>query len=245
MIYAVSALAGIVAAGLIWFLGGTEPAEVDLAATISAVTQITTGSSTGASTSGSSASGELSGVDGSWVVDDTIGNFSFEEATGTFAGFRVEEELASIGMTTAVGRSPEVTGAVEIDGTIVTGASFEVDLTAIVSNQDRRNAAIQQALNTGVNPTATFELAEPVELGSIPAEGETINFDATGALTINGITQQVTIPLEAQIVDANILVVGSLDIVFADYGVEAPSAPIVVSVEDQGTLELQLWLTRE
>ena len=45
--------------------------------------------------------------------------------------------------------------------------------------------------------------------------------------------------------DGSILVVGSLDIVFADYGVEAPSAQIVVSVEDQGTLELQLWLTKE
>lgn len=241
MIYAAAALAGLIAAGLIWFLAGTEPAEVDLGATVSAVTQTTTGSSS----TDSSTSGDLTGVDGSWAVVNTIGTFSFEEATGTFAGFRVEEELASIGVTTAVGRSPEVTGNIEIDGTTVTGATFEVDLTAIVSNEERRNDAIQEALNTGVNPTANFELSEPVELGSIPAEGETITFDATGALTINGVTQQVTIPLEAQIVDGSILVVGSLDIVFADYGVEAPSAPIVVSVEDQGTLELQLWLTKE
>ena len=238
MICAAAVLAGVVAAGLIWFLGGTEPAAVDLGATISAVTQAATDSS-------SSTSGDLTGVDGSWAVVNTIGSFSFEGATTTFAGFRVEEKLASIGVTTAVGRSPAVTGHIEIDGTTVTEATFQVDLTAIVSNEERRNDAIQEALNTGVNPTANFELSETVEFGSIPAEGETITFEATGALTINGVTQQVTIPLEAQIVDGNILVVGSLDIVFADYGVEAPSAPIVVSVEDDGTLELQLWLTHE
>lgn len=235
MIYAAAALAGVIAAGLVWFLGGTEPAVVDLGATVSAISQTSIGSSTSA---------EPTSVDGNWAVVTTIGTFSFEDNTGTFAGFRVEEELASIGVTTAVGRSPGVTGTIEIDGATVAEATLEVDLTAIVSDEERRNDAIQEALNTDVNPTATFELAAPVELESIPAENETITFDVTGALIINGVTQQVTIPLEAQIVDGNILVVGSLDIVFADYDVEAPSAPIVVSVEDHGTLEFQLWLAR-
>jgi polyisoprenoid-binding protein YceI len=241
IIYTAAALAGVIAAGLIWFLGGTEPAAVDLGATVSAVTQATTGSSL----ADLSTSGDFTDVDGNWAVVNTIGTFNFEEATATFAGFRVEEELASIGVTTAVGRSPEVTGNIEIVGTTVTEATFEVDLTAIVSNEERRNDAIQEALNTGVNPSANFELGEAVELGSIPAEGTTLRFDATGALTINGVTQQVTIPLGAQVLDGNILVVGSLEVVFADYGIEAPSAPIVVSVEDHGTLELQLWLIRD
>ena len=39
-------------------------------------------------------------------------------------------------------------------------------------------------------------------------------------------------------------VVGTFDIVFSDYGIEAPSAPIVVSVEDHGVVEIQLFLTR-
>jgi len=32
--------------------------------------------------------------------------------------------------------------------------------------------------------------------------------------------------------------------VFADYGVEVPSAPIVISVEDEGIVEIQLFLRR-
>jgi hypothetical protein len=41
-----------------------------------------------------------------------------------------------------------------------------------------------------------------------------------------------------------VTVVGTFDIVFADYGVEVPSAPIVLSVEDHGVVEIQLFLTR-
>jgi hypothetical protein len=54
----------------------------------------------------------------------------------------------------------------------------------------------------------------------------------------------VTIPLQARLVDTTIVVVGSTDVVFSDFGVEVPSAPVVLSAEDEGILELQLLFTR-
>jgi len=53
----------------------------------------------------------------------------------------------------------------------------------------------------------------------------------------------VTLPLEAQLVNDTIVVVGSIDISLAAYGVEAPTAPIVVSVSDEATIELQLFFS--
>ena len=53
------------------------------------------------------------GIDGVWVIDDEIGEFDFDTASGSFAGFRVAEEL-TIGEVTAVGRSGNVTGSVTI-----------------------------------------------------------------------------------------------------------------------------------
>ena len=123
-----------VAFGLIYFFGGTEPAEVDLDATVNAVTATTAGDSSAATATSTPTSPVVDDMSGDWAVDTTTGTFSFEDATATFAGFRVEEELASIGATTAVGRSPEVFGAVTIDGTSITSAEFAVDLTAIVSD---------------------------------------------------------------------------------------------------------------
>ena len=40
------------------------------------------------------------------------------------------------------------------------------------------------------------------------------------------------------------VVVGSLEITFADYGVTVPQAPVVVSVDDFGIVEMQLLFTR-
>ncbi len=223
-----------VGAALAWFFGGDAPNEVDLDATADAVTgDVATGDSTPSAT----------GIEGIWVVDTSVGAFTVEEeTTATFAGFRVEEVLQSIGSTTAVGRAPGVSGSIEIDSTTLIAAEIDVDLTSMVSDEPRREDKIQEALGTGSNPEATFVLAEPIELGEGAAAGELVTATATGELTLNGVTNLIDIPLEAQLVDGMILITGSTDISFADYGVTVPSAPVVLSVEDDGILEFQLWL---
>jgi polyisoprenoid-binding protein YceI len=87
-------------------------------------------------------------------------------------------------------------------------------------------------------------LTEPIDLGTDAETGETVTATATGDLTINAVTKPVTIPIEAKLVDGRILVTGSLDLVFADYNVETPSAPIVLSLENEGVMEFQLWFVR-
>jgi len=84
----------------------------------------------------------------------------------------------------------------------------------------------------------------PVELGAEAAEGEVVAVVATGDLTINGVTNEVEIDLNAQLIDEMILVTGTTDIAFADYDVTTPTSPMVLSVEDHGTVEIQLWLSR-
>ena len=196
---------------------------------------------TSTATAEAAASSAATGVAGTWSVDTSIGEFSYEDSTGTFVGFRVEEELTGIGSATAVGRTPEVTGTLVIDGTTVTEVTIEADMSAITTNESRRDDKVQGALETDQFPTATFVLTEPIELGDAAAAGESVSVDATGELTIHGVTKPVTIALEAQLVGDNIVVVGSLDIVFADYGVSVPSAPVVLSAEDEGVVELQLF----
>lgn len=235
-----------VALALIYFFGGAEPAEIDLDSTVSALTATTAagGTETTATTTAEPTASAMTDVSGTWSVDTTTGTFSFEEATATFAGFRVEEELARIGAATAVGRSPEVSGSVTIDGTSIAQAEIAVDLTAIVSDESRRENAIREALNTSQNPTATFVLTEPIDFGEVPAENVTVSATATGELTINGVTRTVEIPLEAQIIGESILIVGSTNVIFADYEIQTPTTSMVLSVADEGTIELQLWLVR-
>jgi polyisoprenoid-binding protein YceI len=190
----------------------------------------------------SASTGTATGVDGTWTVDTSVG--SFADYTSAWAGFRVNEVLDQIGETVAIGRTPDVTGTLTLRGTTLEAATIEVDLTTIRSDRERRDGAIQRALETASFPTATFELTEPVDLGAVPADRQTVAVDATGTMTIHGTSQPVTIALQAQLVDDSIVVVGSTPITFSDFGVTMPTAPIVVSVEDDGIIEFQLFFTR-
>jgi len=240
-----------IAAFAVWFVffSSSAPggATIDEAAGVlespSAAASATSGS--GSSSADPSASGGTStanGVSGTWTVDTSVGSFS--DYTSAWAGFRVNEVLQQIGDAEAIGRTPDVSGQLTIDGTTLQSGTISVDLTTIHSNQSRRDPAIQRSLQTGSFPTATFELTKPVDFGSVPADGQTITVDATGNLTIHGTTKELTIPLQAQVVNGRIAVVGSAPLTFTDFGITMPTAPIVVSVEDNGTIEFQLFFSR-
>lgn len=261
---AVAAAVVIVAGlGVFVFFSGDNPEEVDLGSAVEAVQEATassvaesqattvateaqeeTADDTTPSTPETEAPADDAGVDGTWTVDTGIGTFSFEDATSSFVGFRVKETLSNVGETEAVGRTPVVSGTIEIEGTTATAASFEADLSEIVTDRSQRDRAVQRALNTGENPTASFVATAPIEFGTIPTDGEAVTFTASGDLTVNGVTQAVEFPLEAQVVDEIIVVVGSLVIEFGDFGVSVPSAPIVLGAEDSGPIEVQLFFTR-
>ena len=183
-------------------------------------------------------------VNGTWIVDDEIGSFDFDTASGSFAGFRVDEEL-TVGEVVAVGRSGGVTGSLTIDGDRLTAAEISVDMTTIVSNDSRRENAIRGAVGASANPTATFVLSSPVDLPSGLADGETVTIDAVGDLTVNGVTNSTTFTINALVRDDGFgVVTGSTNIVFEDFDVQAPSAPIVVSVDDNGIVEFQLIVAK-
>ncbi|MEZ5246628.1 MAG: YceI family protein [Acidimicrobiales bacterium] len=184
------------------------------------------------------------GIDGTWVVDDEIGEFDFDTASGSFAGFRVAEEL-TVGEVTAVGRSGNVTGSVTIaDGTL-TGADITVDMDAIVSNDSRREGAIKRTVNTSDFPNATFTFDGGVDVSSIEVGGPAQNFAIEGDLTVAGVTNPVTFTIDANVRDDGFgVIVGSAEIVWDDFGITPPSARVVVSIADQGTVEFQLIVAR-
>jgi polyisoprenoid-binding protein YceI len=198
--------------------------------------------SSGASV-GSSSAPLTGGVDGTWNVDTSLGSFS--DFTDSFVGYRVQEQLANIGGNTAVGRTPDVSGSLTIAGTRVTAVSVEANLTTLRSDDNRRDGQLsRQGLETGTFPTATFTLTSPIELGSVPADGAEIDVTASGQLTLHGQTKDVQIPLKAKLSGSTIVVSGSLDIAFADYGISKPNSFAVLSIADTGTLELHLLFTK-
>lgn len=224
-------------AGLAYLFFHPSPAAVGVA-------PASPGSSTSSATdpAGSPAVARSSGAAGSlagpWKVDLSIGSFNYSanDFSGSFVGYRINEQLANIGANTAVGRTPDVTGSLVVDGTSVTSVDISADLSSLQSDDQRRDGQVRR-LDLG---TATFKLASPIALATLPVDGSTVDATATGDLTIHGVTKRVEIPVQASRSGDVVTVTGSVPIVFADYDVTPPTSFIAVSVEDHGILEFQL-----
>jgi polyisoprenoid-binding protein YceI len=207
--------------------GGEPPVSIEDVPSPSADSSptVTTGTSTPAS---SAFDGDF---DGTWTLVEG----------DSFVGYRVREQLAFLpAPNDAVGRSSAVDGSLEIEGLEIVSTSVTADLTQLESDESRRDFAIRtNGLESDTYPTATFELTEPIAFDRQPAEGEVVDVEATGELTLHGVTQEVTFPLEARWDAGQIVVVGSLEVAFDDYEITAPSIG-PATVGDNGTIELQL-----
>ncbi len=178
---------------------------------------------------------------GTWEVDNESGSLDADPPTSSFAGYRIQEEFAGIGANTAVGRTQNVDGTMVIDGNEITEVDIAVDMTTLRSDRDMRDNALRdRGIETDTHPEATFVLSEPIAIAEEPEEGEEIAADATGDFTLHGVTKEITIPLQARWSGDTITVVSSFDVALADHDIERPTTQRVVSIADQGTVEMQL-----
>lgn len=241
------AIVVVAGAGWFFFLREDAPEEVSLDSALQSLNTPASGTTPG--TGGTTAAGasptsvatnttasQASDVNGTWVPDTT---------QQTFLGYRVVEELARIGTTTAVGRTSAITGRVMIADDTVTAATITADLTKLASDSSQRDGQLRnQAIETSKFPTATFELTESIDLPAGFANGEALKTTLKGNLTLHGVTKAVEIPAEGKIQNGLLVVVGSTTILFADYNINKPSGASVLSIEDKGVLEIQLILKK-
>ena len=179
------------------------------------------------------------GLAGPWTV-----------GTGSVAGYRVREKLVRLpSQSDGVGRTQAVTGTVTVteDAARLTVQSvrMEVDVSQLRSDEAMRdNRMRSMGLETTKFPRATFASTGPVTVPATVTQGERTTVDATGDLTIHGVTRRVTIPLQVQLNGGRAEVVGSLTFPMSDFGITPPSIGNFVTVEPDATLEFQLFLTR-
>jgi polyisoprenoid-binding protein YceI len=170
--------------------------------------------------------------DGTWTA-----------TSGSQAGYRVNEVL--FGQSTeAVGRTSNVDGALTIAGTKIQTADISVDLASVTSDKSQRDNQFRgRIMDVRDYPTATFKLTQPIDLGTLPADGATVSVPATGQLTLHGTTKAVTTIITAKRTGGTIEVNGTIPVVFADYGIPNPSfGP--ATTENHGVIEFLVAFTK-
>jgi hypothetical protein len=182
-------------------------------------------------------------TDGTWTVDTGVEPFDLAASTGSFLGYRIDEELANVGATQAVGRTPAVDGGLTVDGTSVTDASVEGELAELRSDRPQRDGRVARALEADEHPLVRFT-AEPFELPEPLDDGDRVEVDVPGTLEAAGGSTEVVAGVTAQRVGDVVVATGSVDVALEELGITAPSAAIVLGVSDTATIEWQLYLTR-
>lgn len=171
-------------------------------------------------------------------------NGTYQATSASVAGFRVQQTV--IGLTSdVVGRTQDVTGTITIAGGQATTAGLRVGLRALTSGPGKPAPQFAISLDTQRYPDAIVTLAQPVTPDPAFSSGATISVKADGNLTLHGVTRSVTVTLSIRRDAADIDVIGSFPVAFADYGIAGPRGyGALGSLADHGIAEFLLVLHR-
>lgn len=168
-------------------------------------------------------------------------------SVGNAARYRIREQLVGLDLPNdAVGETLGVTGVIAADakGNVIASESrFVVDVTALKSDKERRDGFVRRrVLETDANPTVTFVPTAVKGLTlPLPRSGRQ-SFEMIGDLTVKRKTRQALWKVDAQFRPDRITGTASTSFTFADYGIDQPRVPVVLSVDETIKLELDFTL---
>ncbi len=167
------------------------------------------------------------------------------DATASEARYRVREQLAGVSFPNdAVGVTSSVSGSIAFaaDGEVLEGSVVTVDVTRLVSDENRRDNFVRDnLLQTRSNPTVTFVPTSVAGL-ELPLGTDPVEVAITGELTVRGVTRTVTWLGVATPDGDAVRLSAATTFTFADFGISKPRVALVLSVADDITLEIDLTL---
>ena len=163
------------------------------------------------------------------------------------ARYRAQEVLVGRGANEAVGRTSNVSGAIQVeaDGAIAADQSrIIVDLTSLQSDSSTRDNYIKRnTLQVSEFPNAVFVVTSAPGLPvPLPTSG-TAAFELMGDLTVRGVTRPTTWQATATFAERDVTGSATTTVLMTDFGMTPPRVGSVVSIEDSVKLELDVRAT--
>ena len=170
-------------------------------------------------------------------------------STGNEVRYRVTEQLAGFDLPNdAVGKTSTVTGAVVLDsaGKVVAKDSrITATVSGLASDRSRRDGYVRsRILETDSFPTVTLQPTAIQGLPwPLPAAG-TASFTLAGDLTIKGVTRPSSWTVMASFRGDTVSGLAATAFTFADFSLNQPRVPIVLSVGDTIRLEYDFTMVK-
>lgn len=173
-------------------------------------------------------------------------------ATGNAARYRVREQLMGKDLSNdAIGQTNAITGGITVDSTtgniIAAQSKFTVATGGLKSDSDRRDGYVRGRIMEA-EKFPTVELSPLTVKGlTAAAMGSTspVSFELIGELTVKGVKHATTWHITAHQAAGTVTGSAATKFTFADFGINPPKVPIVLSVADTIALEYDFTLTRD
>ena len=186
-----------------------------------------------ASGDGAEQSGDLAALSGTWAVGAT-----------SEAGYRILEDTPT-GEKTVTGRTSTVDGSITLSDGELTATEVTVDLGSVASDQPLRDTAFRDTImKTAEFPEATFTQDGAVKIAGTLSATDPVSVEVPGTLQLRGKEQPVVTTIDAITDGDTITVVGKVEVQLADFGIDPPKIPGVVTVRESGTIEFKLVLAK-
>ncbi len=159
------------------------------------------------------------------------------------ARYRVQEELAQVGETEAVGKTRAIIGQIgfDADGLPVACSRFDIDLRTLQSDEAKRdNYLYRNTLEAETFPLATFVLRDVEGMDAPLADGEEATVTLIGDLTLKDVTKLVA--WEATVTREGDTLTGQAATEFEmpEFSIEPPSVPVVLALDETVRLEFDV-----
>ena len=179
------------------------------------------------------------------AASSTIGGARYSIIEGqSLAWYLAPEKLASLPTSSvAKGTTSDVKGEFNLTAAGLDPAkptTFTVGLKTLKSNESRRDDRAQTALETSKFPSATFTAKT---LTGMPREFTATDsvMQLVGTLDLHGVQKEVTWELKVK-KDGEILSgLGTVKFKYSDFGIRKPDIGGFVTVEEDVTLQVQLF----
>jgi polyisoprenoid-binding protein YceI len=166
---------------------------------------------------------------------------------GNEVRYRIREQLVRVDLPNdAIGQTTEISGGISVgtDGRIIPAESkFVVNVGSLKSDRDRRDGYVRgRVLETDQYPTVEFT---PTGFRGLPAKlpsSGSHTFDVIGNLTVRGVTKPTTWHVKAEPRNGQVTGTAYTLFTFADFNMQQPRVPIVLSVADTIRLEYDFTL---
>lgn len=148
------------------------------------------------------------------------------------------------GKRVVVGTTPGVTGEIQLNfdsPDLMQSAQFTVDMSGLKTDQDRRDEWLgDNAIEYNAFPKATFTATSVSGLPETINEGEDVNFQLTGDLTVRDVTKSVTFDVTAVLTGDTLQGTATLPLNMTDFGITPPDFANTLTVGDAFTIQIDL-----